>query len=436
MARCDNNKLLNKIGLQTLNEQTEIDFRIRTDLPDCRKINTKDFVDISDAYTYNRYRKPENRFECMRSGCVNTGLLMLSVANETVDYRALYNATEFATGLVTFYVYPGVGATYPITVTMTVSDDSAFTNADVFEVAITADMVTGDGFVPVTVDLNDPTSDVGTGWTASAGGAYIRFTADQIIGLSSIAIFDSIEDFETNDVVTIGCITTQGGTFDVELVEAACQDAKYNDQITSLTYPITGTKATPNYWKLNPLMGKGSSVNGFDMTTVERAIEAYAVGTDNYGKVTLADVNQDVCGYIAVQIADSCDVTDASLTMLSIPTIADVDEGHFQVIKNDDGTTDVIFNAALVGMNVLVRYPKAVQIEETVANVDNLNGTHVSMTVPVLQSDGVKLIYVFENVFVTSFPATISSDTAEFAFTITIARDADGNFFRIQRIVG
>lgn len=431
MARCNNGELLNKISMNKLTETTEVEFRIRKDLPDCRKINTRNFIAISGTYSYNQYRRPTNRFECMRKGCINTGLLMLNAANETVDYRAMYDATDFAAGIITLYVYPGAGITFPATLTMKISDDSTFTNADVYTVSIAAADVTDDGFAPVIIDLSQtPASTAGDGWTATAAGAYLRFSADKVVGLSSIAIFDSIEDFEIADVVKVACLTTIGGTYDVEMIEAACQESQYNDQVTSLSFPVTGTKVTPNYWKLNPMMAKGSNVTGFETTTVKKTI-----GAD--GVVTLADVNQDVCGFIAVQLADACDVTDAFLTQLSMPiTLTALDEGHYQVIKKNDGTTEIHFNTVHAGLEVLISYPRTVQIEELVANPDNLNGVHVSMIVPRYQSDGVKYIDIYENVFVTSFPATITTDTAEFAFTITIARDSDGNFFRTQRIIG
>ena len=122
MARCNNDLLLKKIGIKTLGENTEIDFRIRKDLADCRKINAKDYVKLSEGanVTFNRYRKPENRFECMRKGCVNTGLLMTSAANTAVTYLARFDATEFAAGVITFYVYPN--GTAPVTVTVSISD--------------------------------------------------------------------------------------------------------------------------------------------------------------------------------------------------------------------------------------------------------------------------------------------------------------------------
>ena len=430
MARCNNGELLNKISMNKLTETTEVEFRVRRDLPDCRRINAKNYTAISGSFTYNRYKRPINRFECMRRGCINTGLLMLAEAAETVTYRAMYDATEYAAGVITLYVYPDAGVTFPATLTVELSDASNFTNSDVYEVAIASGDVTSDGFVPIAIDLSQtPTSDTGTGWTASANGVYIRFSADKVIGISSIAIFDSIEDFETNDVVKISCLSSVGGTYDVDMVAAVCQEAQYNDQVTSLSFPVTGTKITPNYWKLNPMMDRGTNTTGFDTITVKKTI-----GAD--GIITIPDVDQDVCGFIGVQIADDCDVTESSMNLLSIPLSVTVDEGHFQVIKKNDGTTDLHFSTNLAGTDVLISYPKKVDIEEFVANPDNMHETHVSMIVPRYQSDNVKYVDIYENVFVTSFPATITTDTAEFAFTITVARDADGNFFRTQRIIG
>lgn len=435
MAKCNSGVLLNKIGMRKLDQNQEIDIRIRKDLPDCRRINAKDYFAVSGDVSFNKFRKPENRFECMRKGCINSGLLMMGEADETVTYRVMEDAVEFANGVVTFYVYPD--GNVPATITFKIADDSALANANVFTVTVTADQVTEDGFAPVLIDFSTPPSSVdGEGWTATSSGAYIQLSADQVVGYSSIALFDALEDFELLDVVKVSCLSTVGSSADLELVEATCQESQYNDQITQIPFEMTGTKVTPNYWKLNALMGKGSSVTGYDMTTAKRTIEAYANGGANYGRITLPDINQDVCGLVAVQIADSCDATDAALTQLSVPTLIDVDEGHFQVIKNNDGTTDLIFNAALVGMDILVSYPKTATIEERVANPDFLGDTHVSIVWTKYQDDNVKIVDIFENVFITSFPMTITNETVEFAFSFAVARDDEGNFYREQRIVG
>lgn len=425
MARCNNDTLLKKIGVQKLTQSTEVEFRIRKDLPDCRKIDTKNYEEVSGTASYNKYLRPENRFECGRKGCTTSGVLQMSAANDTALYKVNYDATEFANGVVTFYVY-AQQANLPATVTFKIASDKALTNADVYTKTISA--VMADGFAPVMIDLSQaPSSTEGDGWEASANGAYIQLSATKAVGYSSISFYDSIDDFEINDVVKLACLSTIGGTYDVDMIEAACQDSQYNDQVTSLSFPVTGTQVTPNYWKLNPMLEKGSRDKGFKTITVEKTVGAGGV-------IVLPDLDQTVCGFVAVQMADSCNVTDATLRQISAPQAVALDEGSFQVIDNG-GVPEIHFNASLAGMKVLVSYPTPVDIEEYVANPDNLGSTHVSMITTHKTDDGVEYVTIFENVFVTSFPATITNDNTEFAFTLTIARDDDGNFFRQQKIL-
>lgn len=425
MARCNNDLLLKKIGINTLSESTEIDFRIRKDLADCRRINTKDYIKITGDVTFNKYDRPVNAFDCVQKSCVTTGALGLA-ANGSAEYLARYDATDYAAGVITFYVKNAAQTT----LTVKISDDEAQENADVYNITLSPNT----GWAPVVVDLTrTPDSEEGNGWEATRKGAYISIATTAAAQISSIGIFDAIEDFELNDVVTVACLTTIGGTFDLEVVEAQCQEARYNDAVTTLTYPVTGTRVTPNYWKLNPLVSRGRRVKGFDMATTRKTVEAY----NGKGRVTLPDMSTDVCGYIAIQLDDSCDITEAALTQLSVPGSIDValDQGHYQV-DVVDGVTYLYFSPVLVGMDVLIRYPRIADIEEMVASPENLGSVHTSMVVPHMQSDGVKMLYVFDNVYVTSFPATITNEASEFAFTITIGRDSDNNFFRIQRIVG
>lgn len=430
MARCGNEAVLELVSQKALQQNTQIDFRLRRDLPDCKKINTKNYVAISGEYTQNKYKKPENRFECGRTGCVNTGLLMMAVADETVDYRAMFDATEFAAGVVTFYVYPDAAAEFPITLTFKISDKDDFTEADVYTKTIAQTDVTADGFVPVTVNLaSTPSSVDGGGWTASENGAYIRLSADKIVGYSSISIYDSIDDFDLLEMVTISCLSSAGGSFDLEVLAGQCQQAQYNDQVNTLNYPVTGTKISSNYMNLFPMMRKSAVSEGFDMVTVEKTVSAD-------GKIVLADLDQSVCGFITVQANDACDVSEATYTQSSATSIADVDDGHYIVVKNADGTTELVFNTSQAGIQMNVRYPKKVEVERWDANANNLNSANVSMTVPYIMSDGTKYLYVFDNVFVTGFPAALAQTEPNFAFTLSIGRDEEGNFFYVEKVIG
>ena len=434
--RCNIDALIKKVGIDKLSKEVEVSFALHRNLPDCRKINTRNYVAASDAdaMSYNKLKKPVNRFECIRKGCINSGTLTMGAASDTVTFKAQYDATDYAAGAVSFYVYTGnlQNSDFPVTLTFKISDAQAMTNSDVYTKSIAASEQTEDGYVPVVIDLGaTPTSTSGTGWAPGAV-SYIQLSADKVVGYSSISIYDSIEDFLINDVVKVGCLTSAGGSFDVPAIAATCLNSGYDDSGDSYTYTVEGTTVTPNYWKLNPLIGKGTETEGFEIVTVEKT----AVANGSYATVTLSDLFQDECGYVTVQKVDECNVTDAFMYQLSVPNLVDLTEDQFQVVRNADGTTVLYFNSAAVGTKLLISYPRMAEIVEEVASSENIGETRVRMTVPVDTSDGVKYIYIFDNVLITSFPFTINnSSETTFSFTITIQRDDEGYFFRKRRIV-
>lgn len=437
MARCDNQTLLSKISQKALSQETEIDLNLLENLPDCKKIVAKNFVAIDGAYSYDAYSVPENRFECMRQGCVNSGTLYAEDATN-VTYFLAKDATEYAAGVVTFYVKPAEDATYPLTVDVTLGSEQALTNADKYTVTIEEDQVTADGYVPVVVNLSDTPTDIGEGWTPTTAGTFIKIESEQGIGISSISVFDEIEDFATNDVVKIACLSGIDGSYDISALEATCTQSGYDTTSANngFDFTLTGKLLTPNFHKLNPMYGKGDATKSFDINTVTKTVEAYTVDEKEYGKVSLADLYQDECGFVAVQIADSCNVTDAQLSYLTIPTLVDVDGGHYQVIKNADGTTDIIFNKSHVGKDVLISYPVEAEVEEVVGDMSNVGNVRVRMSYVKEYSDGTKYRFVYNNVLVTSFPAGITNADEDISFTVNVQPDNGGRYYHQYRILG
>lgn len=433
MARCKNDLLMKKIGVDKLTNQQEVDFTVLNDLPDCRRINASKY--ITGSGTYNRYRSPENQFECMRTGCVNSGTLYNEGAATT--YQAQFDATEFAAGVVTFYVTGSDAGT----VTFKISESANFTDADVYEVPLAALARGKDGYKAVVVDLaTEPTSEVGNGWTPNATGAFISIevtpatgepTTD--IGVSSIFIFDDLAEFETMSAVKIACLTTVGGSWDLDAAEQTCFSGGYDEtSISNFELTITGKALTSNYMILHPLMGKGSAVEGFDMATIEKTVEAEG----DFGVVILADKDLAECGFLSVARGDSCNVTDSAMTALSVPSKMAIDEGHYIVEEQADGTTKIYFNQALVGITVVVSYPKKAEVEEWELSEDNAGSRRVRLSYSRTWTDGTKWRFVFDNVLVTSFPDEITEEESEFEFTIVIQKDATGRFGRAYRILG
>lgn len=431
---------MSKVGVEKIKKETEVHFDVQRDLPDCKKINALNVVS-SEAATprKNRYKTPANQFECLRVGCVNSGTLFNEGA--ATVYKIQDDATEFSAGVITFYVMPPAGEA---SVEFKIGNDTSFTDAWVYEIPL-ADMATGrDGYKAVVVDLSKaPTSTEGAGWTPSETSNYISIKvvpADASedmsgVGISSIFIFDEMDDFEISAHVIMSCMTSIDGSFDLEVAEATCfGNGGYNtDELTGFEKTVTGRALTPNYMLLNPLAKKNGVVSSSENVTIEKSVAALT-GTD-YGYITIPDMAQDECGFFSAALADSCNITDAQLYRLSIPSKVDVDEKHYQLVDNGDGTTTVLFNSEHINAPILISYPKSVEAEEIVLSEDAIGETRVRMSYTKVHTDGVKYRFVYNNVLVTSFPDAVTQDETEFAFTVNIQKDSRGNYGYAYRIL-
>ena len=436
MTRCKNDVLITKIGTQKLQKTTETEFTVHNYLPDCRRIIASKRLNSVGAY--NQFAIPNNQFECMREGCVNSGTLYTEGAE--AKYKAQWDAVEFADGVVTFYTIGSDG-----TLTFKISDTEGMTNADSYTVDLSKIETGADGYKAIVIDLAQSGTQVGTGWTPNHVGAFISIAiapaqgdTASAIGISSISIFDEMEDFETSATVRIACLSQLGGSWEFEAAEASCfGNAGIDDEaVDSFEKTVTGKALTPNYKILNPLFGKGDATEGWDTNTTEITVEAGTGDDADYGIVVLADKFPGECGFMSVARADNCNVTDAHLVELIVPNRVAIDEKHFFVIDQEDGSAKVYVNKALVGQTLVVAYPQKVDVEEYVYDVDNIRYRKTRWSYTRTYTDGVKYRFVFDNVIITSFPDELTDEESEFEFTVTIQKDATGHYGRAYRILG
>ena len=437
MAKCKNEKFMSTVGITKLNKNVEVDFDVQRNLPDCQKISAGKYVSTTAASSrYDRFRIPKNQFECMQGACVNTGTLFVTAGSETV-YKFKLNASEFAAGVLTFYALGTTG-----NAEVSLSDSSAFTNADKYTVDL-ANVAHGtDGYSAVVVDLTQTPTEVGSGWSAEGEAIYVKIKLTTATGLSTIAMFESMDDFAVSTHVIARCLTGIDGSFDLDVAEQTCFKTGQFDvsDLSGIEKTVSFRAITPNYWRLNPMYNKGSLTKAWDKETVEMTVKALA--DTEYGYVTLDDIDQDECGFISIQALYDCresqNTADAILERLAIPTKVDMDEDHYQLIDNGDGTTTILFNEVHIGRDILISYPKVVDVVDSFELTDeNVNELRTRMSYVKCHTDGSKYRFVFNNVLITSFPDVISEDDdAEGELTINIQRDANGRFGYAYRIVG
>lgn len=441
---CNYDVLFDKISLSKLTKEVEATLEVLTDLPFCKTINTRKivaFVPTTEGQTpvndYKPFDTPINAFECRPRGCKTTGTLYAGIAGDAI-FKMDKPATEFSSGVLTFYVKTATNSS----VTVKLSDAQNFTNSDSYTVDLTNIPADANGFKPVIVDLSKtPTTTTGTGWTASDNGVFISISTDPTMGISTIAVFDSMQEFATSTIVKIGCLSELSGDEAIDAAEETCMTSGYDESSApQFDRTVVGKKVTPNYWMLHPMTKKSEVVE--DTMPVNREFTITESG--NNGIVTLTDINQDECGFIAVQIADPCrftDITaDAELTRLIVPTLVDLEKKEYVAINNNDGTTTLYFNKELVGVDVKVAYPKLVEVEQLVADREVIGEKIVRYIekVTTKRGDGkIESVVVskYDNVLVTSFPNTINEEETEFSFTIRVQQDMKGHYFTRSRVI-
>lgn len=442
--RCKNAELLHKLDVPKIQDWLEVTFSLVSDVTNCTTINTRDYVTVNALDRYAMYDRPENRYDCDGGVCTTTGTLYVKAGDSGTDavFYKDFDATQYASGVLTAYVYESTIASGD-KAKITISDTSTFTNADVYEVELGS--VGEDGYAPVLVDFTaTPTSTEGTGWTASTSGAYIKVevingSTSKAFGVSTISFYKSLYELAMSNIVKIGCLSEVGGTFDVGALEETCISGGYDESSLSggIDRTITGKKLTSNYWMLNPLAGMNRFA-GDEEAAVGYRVETVKKTVDSNGQVEISDINQDVCDFIGAQVDDKC-VTPVSdlLYRIMAPVPVTLSYDQYQVVHNTEtGVSTFYFNEHLAGKDVLITYPQKVDLKERiVGNNDNLNEVRVKMSYPWVYPDGTEEIHTFNNVLITSFPASITSEESEFSFTINIRKDNDGNWFTVQRVL-
>lgn len=447
MSKCSSDSFtfrLDQVG--KLKNEDIVILDILDDLSSCAKINTRTAgttgTGISGLY-FNAANVPEDAFGCSKNKCFNTGTLQGTASATTAIFPELVkamDATLYAAGLITGYVLLPASET-AITVSVQVADyyDSAFANADTYSVSIKPEL--GAGLYPFVVDLGtEPTSSAGNGWTPSTLGVRLKVSlsgvvSSDVVGISSFAFFESIEDLQIDKTVIVSCNDTIGDNQSFDVIEGACSTSEFDPNSGSMTGSIVANKVSSNFWLLNPTAyAEDVEVAGIP-SIVTRTVVAETINGVEYGSIQLSDMVEGECGFMYVQ-TPGCANNASELVRVSSPQPVALDGTQYQVLSTASGLNNlgkILVSKEWVGQDLNIVYRKQVEAD-VIAIRDEFKSYHVRAIAPFNKKDGSTEYHIYENIFVTTAANNISRSsetTVELQFNV--AADENGVRKRVVR---
>lgn len=461
MAKCDSKGfVIRQDQMGKLKNDDMIAISVLDALASCAKIDTRNNngasnANLTDAF-YNAANTPADAFGCSKNACYNSGTYQGAVTAQAVDvmfgdFKKTFDGTLYATGIVTAYFLLPDGD-HEVSLDITDYTEAGWTNYDTIKKTIHATKGNdGSHLYPVQFDFSQaPANETGTGWTPSTIGIKARFKiaganlkANNYVGISSIAFYESIEDLELNRTILLSCLDTFGDSQSFDVIEGACSTSEYDPQSGSITFNLTANKWSENLKYINPTLRKTDDSEFGILNIVTRTVgDAKTINEElkGYGFIQLSDMVENDCGYVYIQ-TPGCAGNSRDLTRVNSPIpvmnpITDADK--FQVL-----TSDYLGNKSLglilvskdwIGQDLNVIYRKKVTAE--VYEITNeFREFNVSILAPFRKKDGTREWHLYENAFVTTVPNNISrSDETTVELEFTIAADENGVRKKIAKI--
>lgn len=459
MAKCDSKGFvvrLDQVG--KLKSDDLIALSVLDNLASCAKIDTRTIntnngatvSGLADGYFYNAANVPEDAFGCSKNKCYNTGTFQGVVPDPVAevvigDFKKTMDATLYATGIVTAYILLPEGD-HKVTLDIASYTANAWDNYDSFETTVHA--TKGNTLYPVRFDLTDVVASEGNGWIVNQIGTKLRFKVDSanlkvddLVGVSSIAFYESTEDLQINSTVLVSCIDTWGDSQSFDVIEGACSTSEYDPNSGTMTASITANKISENGRFLNPTMYKSDEDEFGVLNIVTRKVVAGDGELAEYGVIQLSDIIEGDCGFMYIQ-TPGCANNSSELTRVSSPVpIIDpaTDSTKFQVLTSDyngdESLGKILVGKDWIGQELNIIYRKKVTAE--VYEVRNeFREFHVNILAPLRKKDGTVEYHYYENAFLTTHANNISrSDETTIELQFTIAADENGIRKKIAKIL-
>ena len=418
---------------------------------DARTIDTAGVTNLADGAAYNSANVPRDEFGCSKNKCANTGTFQgeVATANENVvigDFRKTMDGNLYLFGIVTAYIMLPDG---DHTVTLDIADytDTDWTNYSTSTYVVHArNGGTGSANYPAVFDLAAPTKTTGSGWTGGSVGTKVRITIDGTnlkandrVGVSSFAFYESSEDLETNKVIALGCINTAGNSQTFDVIEGQCSESEYNTNSGSDTLSLTINKWSKNFEYLNPTYHTSEEDTFGFPYVVTRTVQAGTGELAGWGVIQLSDMDMSSCGYVYIN-TPGCVNNATELTRISSPVpikFGTADGNKFQVLTTSyngvENMGTILVAPEWIGADLNIIYRQLRSAE--VAYVNNeFREYNVSLMVPFRQKDKTLVWHYYENAFLTVDNYNISrTDDSTRDVTFTIATDENGVKYKIVR---
>lgn len=461
---CNNLVTLPTITTNVLQDDTKLVFDIQRRLNACACVNTKNYISVGSnpiIVDYNKYQIPDDAFNCEPDNCINTGTLSGTIlapvegevtGNLIVLFPIKYDATEYYSGILTFYLYASNPGTYTFSVLVgdisevSSNESGSDGNFDRYNLTVKFDEA---GYKPITIDLSSsPNSIIGNGWDVTSKGAVVRIqvlrttsgiTEDTTFGISTICVHDDISDFELGESAWLWCPTSITDGMTLTTIDTTCGAQTYDQSSYSEDITFEASRVSPNFHALNPLENKGEATEAYFLERAEKTIESVTINGVEYGKIDVPDLSTDICGFISATIP-GCDRFASIFHRISIPTPTTLDDRDFQLLTSAAGVDDdgvslenvLLFNAINIGEKVQIMYPRVYDgdFEHYVYNTSNINRRTVRVYRELCYDDGTKEITIWKNVLVTAMPGSYSkTDPTSWSITFTLRPDKEGNWY-------
>lgn len=467
MAKCDAKAFAIKADqVGKLKNEDLIAINVLDNLSSCAKLDTRNIdnknniTGLENVY-YNAANVPEDGYGCSKNKCYNTGTLQGDVTADGGNvvignfYKNL-DATLYAVGIMTAYMYLPEGD-HEVSLDIANYTQQDWTNYATIKTIVHATQ--GEGFYAVKFDFaSADQTETGTGWLIDQIGVKLRFNvkgtnlkAEDMVGVSSIAFYESLEDFEISNTILVTCMDNWGDSQQFDVVEGACATSEYDPNSGSMTATITTNKYTENLRMLNPTLRKTDKKQFGDIKIVTRKVldaaeyftgkdEALAKELAGFGIVQLSDTIEGDCGFLYVQ-TPGCANNSHALRRVNapIPVMTPTDGERFQMLSSNY-KGDYTKGLVLVGRDWVDQELNFVYRKEVTAEIyevtNEFREVRVNILAPLHKKDGTTEWHYYENAFITAINNNISrSDETTVELNFNIAADENGVRKQIAKIL-